>query len=323
VSTDPGRNNGRAGEILSCVGLGLFVFLAVCAGAFAGQFRGLAIAVAAAAVVMFWVRVRQRREGRLFSRMLESRLLQAQKMAALGELSAGIAHEINNPLAIIAQETELLRHYLKALGRQPSDALREIEGSVVQINAQVGRCREITHRLLSLARRMDPVIQDIDLNRLVEDMALLVEREAMKRGVHIVRDYSARLAPARTDPPLLRQVVLNLLNNAVQSIKENGQVSIRTGEFEDGYELVIEDTGCGIPPEHLPRIFDPFFTTKPPGQGTGLGLSISQAIMSKLGGEILVESTPGSGSRFTVRLPKSTPGDRSAERTVHPLRVNT
>jgi two-component system, NtrC family, sensor kinase len=238
------------------------------------------------------------------SQLIETRLLQTQKMAALGELSSGIAHEINNPLAIIAQETELLRHSLRALGQQPTEALQEVENSVLQIDAQVSRCREITHRLLTLARKMDPVIQQVDLNSLVEDMALLVEREAQQRGVTIIREYAHRLSPAWTDPPLVRQVVLNLLNNALQSVEGHGRVTIRTRESESSFEIIVRDNGCGIAPEHLAKIFNPFFTTKAPGSGTGLGLSISQSIMGKLGGEILVQSEQGRGSGFTVRLPK-------------------
>jgi two-component system, NtrC family, sensor kinase len=286
----------------------VFVLFAVAAGTYAGPRIGMPLAVLSGGLVVSGFMVFRRNEAKAFSRMLEARLLQTQKMAAIGELSAGIAHEINNPLAIIAQESELLRHYLKALGQDASGTMRnEIEDSVAQVEAQVSRCREITHRLLTLARKMDPILQEVDLNNLVEDMAVLVEREARDRGVVIVREFADSLDPAWTDPPLIRQVVLNLLNNGLQAIEGSGQVTVRTRDTGRGFEVVVEDNGSGIAQEHLSRIFNPFFTTKSPGQGTGLGLSISQAIMDKLGGEITVESEPGQGSRFTVHLPKHGP----------------
>jgi two-component system, NtrC family, sensor kinase len=273
-------------------------------GALAGQVFSIPLALAAATGTVTYLAYRERRRASSFERLLEPRMLQAQKMAALGEISSGIAHEINNPLAIIAQESELLRHYLVAGGPSQAETLREIEDSVAQIQAQVNRCREITHRLLTLARKMDPVLQEVDLSRLVEDLVLLVEREALTRGVRFVREYAHGMAPSKTDPPLVRQVVLNLLNNAVQAIEGSGTVTVRTAQKDWGWSTIeVEDTGCGIDPEQMHRIFHPFYTTKPPGQGTGLGLSISQAIMASLGGEIAVESELGRGSRFTLRLP--------------------
>jgi two-component system, NtrC family, sensor kinase len=298
------QGGDELGWVRSHAAPGAFVFLAVVAGAVAGQALSIPLGLAAAAGTISFLAYRERRRDTSFERLLDSRMLQSQKMAALGEISSGIAHEINNPIAIIAQEAELLRHYLGQVESSRPETLREIVDSVSQIQAQVSRCREITHRLLTLARKMDPVLQDVDLSRLVEDMVLLVEREALTRGVRFVREYAAGMAPSTTDPPLVRQVVLNLLNNAVQAIEGSGTVTVRTASEDGGSSTIeVEDTGCGIDPEQVHKIFHPFYTTKPPGKGTGLGLSISQAIMARLGGEIAVESEPGRGSRFTLRLP--------------------
>lgn len=235
---------------------------------------------------------------------LDQQLIQSQKLASIGELSAGIAHEINNPLAIIGQETEWMRHLLKQEIFQPDGSVDELRDSLEQIIRQVERCKEITHKLLDFARKKEPLIQSTDLNKLVEDMARLVEKEASQKQIKIFRNYDADLPRVQTDPPLLRQVVLNLLNNATYAIGHDGQIVISTEKTTNtSVHLVIKDTGCGIPEDQLNKIFDPFFTTKPPGEGTGLGLSISHGIIDRLGGSISVESSVGKGSTFTIRLP--------------------
>jgi two-component system, NtrC family, sensor kinase len=234
---------------------------------------------------------------------LDEQLIQTQKLASIGELSAGIAHEINNPLAIIAQEIEWARYQFD--GKEPDEArIEELKDSLNEIAVQVERCREITHKLLDFARKKEPLIQGVDINKLIEDMARLVEREATQKGIEMVRRYSKDLPPVHTDPPLLRQVILNLLNNATYAIGQNGTIEIKTRSVEGGLvELRVSDTGCGIPKENLAKVFDPFFTTKPPGKGTGLGLSICHGIIVRLGGRIAVESEPGKGTSFFIRLP--------------------
>lgn len=234
---------------------------------------------------------------------LDEQLIQSQKLAAIGELSAGIAHEINNPLAIIAQEIEWAK--LQFDGKQPdAGGLAETANSLHEIAVQVERCREITHKLLDFARKSEPLIQSTDLNKLVEDMARLVEKEALHKNIKIERHYRPNLPAILTDPPLVRQVVLNLLNNAVYAIGQDGMITITTRIPDSGFvEMIIGDTGCGIPKTHINRVFDPFFTTKPPGKGTGLGLSICHSIIVRLGGRIAVESNHGKGTSFSIRLP--------------------
>lgn len=236
--------------------------------------------------------------------LLDERLLQTQKLAALGELAAGVSHEINNPLAIIRQEAEWIGQVLKQADLAESPQLAEIRDSLREIVQQVDRARDITARLLNLARKREPVLQKVDLNRLVRDMAALVEKEAKTKNIRLVRHLQEDLPLIFSDGPLLRQVILNLLNNARQAVEQDGDITISTWETgNERVNLAIADTGGGIPPEYLGRIFDPFFTTKAPGSGTGLGLAISQGIIHSLGGDITVASRAGEGATFTISLP--------------------
>lgn len=230
-------------------------------------------------------------------------LLQSQKLASIGELSAGLAHEINNPLAIIRQEAEWLLFLCKQT--YPPD-MAEIRDCPEEIIRQVDRAREITHNLLNFARRRQPVVQAVNLNRLVEDMLRLVGKDAQQQHIDLLKHLSPDLPVIYSDAPLIRQVVLNLLNNAMQAIDRNGTVTVITQLTGENRVMVqINDTGCGIPKENLAHIFDPFFTTKPQGRGTGLGLSICHGIIERLGGRISVISELGKGSSFTLKLPQA------------------
>jgi two-component system NtrC family sensor kinase len=230
----------------------------------------------------------------------EEQLLQSQKLAAIGELSAGIAHEINNPLAIIRQEAEWLLHLFKK--ESPPDAA-EIKNCITEVVHQVDRAREITHNLLNFARRQQPVVQAVDLNRLVEDMTMLVAKEAQHNRISMVKQLQPDLPLINSDAPLLRQVILNLLNNAIQAVGQDGTVTVTTRVDANQVMVQVDDTGSGISKENLAQIFDPFFTTKPQGKGTGLGLSICHGIIERLGGRISAASEEGKGASFIVKLP--------------------
>ena len=235
---------------------------------------------------------------------LDGKLVQSQKLASIGELSAGIGHEINNPLAIISQETEWMQHLLKRLGEGDSKAVAELQDSLKEVLHQVDRCREITQNLLDFARRKEPIFQEVNVNKLIEDLSRLVEKEAILHQIEIGRDFQQDLPLVHTDAPSLRQVVLNLLTNATHAVQKDGKIRIATKSSQNGsVDIIVEDTGCGIPKDHLVKIFDPFFTTKPEGKGTGLGLSICHGIVDKLGGRISVSSEVGKGSTFVVTLP--------------------
>lgn len=257
-----------------------------------------------AALSFFTVRqvLHQKDAAERHKERIDEQLLQSQKLAAIGELSAGIAHEINNPLAIIRQEAEwLLRQFTKA----PPPAAGEIKAGLTEVIHQVDRAREITQNLLNFARRRQPVVQAVEINRLIEDMTLLVEKAAEQGHINLVKHLQPDLPLINSDAPLLRQVILNLLNNAIQATGQAGVVTVITQATGDNQVMVqINDTGCGIPKEQLSQIFDPFFTTKPQGKGTGLGLSICHGIIERLGGKIFVTSVEGQGSSFIIRLPQ-------------------
>ncbi len=242
--------------------------------------------------------------------VLNEQLLQSRKMAAIGELSSGIAHEINTPLNIIIQEVEWLQHLLTGPLFAEADT-REFSDSLEQILTQVRRCSEITHGILNFAKKMHSVEQATDVNQLVGDMLRWVEREGRPRNITFERRLDPALPEISTDAPMLRQVVLNLLNNAAQAVDHDGTVIVGTAR-DDGKSLriFVQDNGPGIAPEHLESIFTPFFTTKEPGKGTGLGLSLSQFIVTKLGGRIDVSSEPGKGALFNIILPLKKAGEK-------------
>jgi two-component system, NtrC family, sensor kinase len=242
---------------------------------------------------------------------LNRQLMQASKLASIGQLSAGVAHEINNPLAIVLTERQLL---IDAHRRHPvadSEFGDQFASSMAQIDLQIQRCKRITHNLLRFSRRTRSVIEEVDLNGFVQEVVDLMDREARASGIRFHVDLDSQLPTILSDPSQLQQVLLNLIANAVDAHgdKPYGSVHLKTTVAPDrgGVALSISDTGCGIAPQHLEKIFDPFFTTKPVGRGTGLGLSICYSIIGRLGGEIHVASTPGEGTIFDIFLPLNSP----------------
>ncbi|MBI5584732.1 MAG: two-component sensor histidine kinase [Deltaproteobacteria bacterium] len=237
-------------------------------------------------------------------KVLDEQLIQSQKLASIGELSAGIAHEINNPLAVIGEEAGWMQDLLKRDNLKDLKELDDFKDSLREIGQQAGRCKEITHKLLSFARKMESVIKDVDLHKLLDDVIGMRERDANYSNISFIRKYRENLPMIYSDPSLLRQVFLNLINNAMDAIQKGGEITVETEIGEgDSVEIRVRDTGMGIPAENLGKIFNPFFTTKPPGKGTGLGLSICHGIMEKLGGNISVVSQVGKGTTFIIKLP--------------------
>jgi two-component system NtrC family sensor kinase len=274
--------------------------------AFAGSFVYSAAGIVLAAIAFVTTRklLQKLAAANEQACFLDEKLIQSQKLASIGELSAGIGHEINNPLAIISQETEWMQHVAKQIGEGDSKGVAELQDSLKEVLHQVDRCREITQNLLDFARRKEPVYQEVNVNKLIEDLSRLVEKEAVLHQIELRRDFQQDLPLVQTDAPSLRQVVLNLLTNATHAVQKDGQIRIATQRSQNGsVDIIVADTGCGIPKDHLTKIFDPFFTTKPEGKGTGLGLSICHGIVDKLGGRISVSSEVGKGSTFVVTLP--------------------
>ncbi len=228
------------------------------------------------------------------------------KLAAIGRLGAGVAHEINNPLSIITQKAGLLHDLLSAdRPVPPRDKILELVDSVLR---SAERCGGITHRLLGFAKHMDVQRETINLDVLLEEVLGFLDKEASYRGIEVELRQHDDPPAIVSDRGQLQQVFLNIINNAFAAVDDGGRIEIDIRKVDPGSVAVsVCDNGIGIPEADVEHIFDPFFTTKK-GSGTGLGLSITYGIIQKLGGRIEVESTEGEGTCFTVTLPIQPPG---------------
>lgn len=235
----------------------------------------------------------------------EDLAIQSSKMAALGKMAAGIAHEINNPLAVIGEKAGWMKDLLREEDLANSPNFQEFADAVTKIEYHVNRAKKITHRLLSFGRRMEPVREQVEVNRVLNETIDFLENEARYRAIDIQTDLADNLPVITSDSSQLQQVFLNILNNAIDAIGKNGLIQVKSRYMPKYSQVAIEisDNGPGIPKEFLDKIFDPFFTTKEVGKGTGLGLSISYSIVEKLGGRMMVASQEGEGTTFTIYLP--------------------
>jgi len=224
------------------------------------------------------------------------------KMATIGRLAASVAHEINNPLAIINEKAGLLGDIASAETTMPHR--ERITAGVESILKSVERCSAVTHRLLGFTKRMETRQEKIALTEVVDEVLGFLGKEADHRNVTIFRDYAQDLSPITCDRGQLQQILLNIINNAFSAVSDGGRIEINVRRNKPGEQAVgIRDDGPGIAAKNLPHIFEPFFSTK--GQfGTGLGLSITYGLVQKLGGRIEVESALGAGACFTVFLPE-------------------
>jgi two-component system, NtrC family, sensor kinase len=266
---------------------------------------------------------RMNEELRTMHRRLDearARVMQSEQMAALGRLSAGVAHEINNPLAYIASNMGTLKNYLRKLFAlasaghvereasaaphadiDPAALEHEIRTMVAEVEEGVDRVKRIVRELRLFSHSGSAEWERIDLNQAL-DSAIKFARPTIGEGITIEKVYGA-IPHVECVPAQIKQVVLNLLGNAAHAMADGGTIGIATGLEGNSVWIAVSDTGAGIREEDLSRIFEPFFTTKDPGQGTGLGLSLSYGIVRRHCGSIEVTSAPGQGSTFTVWLP--------------------
>jgi two-component system NtrC family sensor kinase len=246
---------------------------------------------------------------------LKEQLIRAGRLAELGEMAAGFAHEINNPLQIIKSEQALIKMILselveKGLINAPEE-MAEVEDSVDQIELQVNRCSAITHQILKFGRKSEITPQDIDLTEFIPDITHMVSSKASVNGVDVHLDISEHTPLVHSDAGQLQQVLINLFNNALDAINERhgvqgGELVITSGpDSNNMVRISVKDNGCGIGAEDQKKIFSPFYTTKPVGKGTGLGLSVCYGIIDAMGGSLEVASEKGIGSTFTILLPAS------------------
>jgi len=232
-------------------------------------------------------------------KMAESRLVQAAKLAAVGEMAAGIAHELNNPLTTIAGFTEL------ALEEIPAE--QPVYHDLQLVLRETKRARNVVRRLLDFARQTESVRTRSDINEIVADVLSLTNHLLRTGGITVYPDYAEHLPWVSVDRNQIKQVLLNLIHNAMHAMPAGGNLYLSTAfqrnDQRDGVTIMIRDTGVGIAPEHIPRLFEPFFTTRSHEGGTGLGLSVSYGIILNHGGRIDVQSSLGEGSTFTIWLP--------------------
>ncbi|MBA3010568.1 MAG: ATP-binding protein [Proteobacteria bacterium] len=241
------------------------------------------------------------------SEAMNKQVVESGKLATIGELASGIAHEINNPVAIMVEEAGWIEDLLEEEDLKECKNLDEFKRSLRQINTQGKRCKEITHKLLSFARKTDSTINDLQINDSVTEIVSLTAQMARYNNVIIQTILQDDIPYIRISPSELQQVILNLINNAIDAMEKSGGtivIQTKTSRIEENHVVLsIEDDGPGIPKENLDRIFDPFFTTKKVGKGTGLGLSICYGIIQKMGGEIEVYSHVGVGTKFRIWIP--------------------
>lgn len=263
---------------------------------------GVAITVMALALSRRMVRRIEKADQE--KEMMNEQVIEAGKLASVGELAAGIAHEINNPVAIMVEESGWIGDLLEEEDLRESQNLAEFKASLGQIKTQGERCKEITHKLLSFARRTDPRMRKVQINELIEEVVGVSDQRSRFGNVKIIKHLLSELPDIFASPSEIQQVLLNLINNAIDAIGPGGGTVDITTRVEGAMIIVdVADTGHGIPKAVMARIFDPFFTTKPVGKGTGLGLSICYGIVKKMGGDITVNSAVDVGTKFHIHFP--------------------
>ena len=248
-----------------------------------------------------------RERDKIFRRRLEKRMMHTQRLASLGTMSTGIAHEINNPLAIIKESAGFMRVVLEDAEELPEREL--LFKGLEKIEKSVDRARRITHQLLGYVRKHGHDLTPVDIRQLTEDTVALIKQKTLAKKVSVQWDTAPEAQMLMyTDPFQVRQVLINLLENAVDAVDTNGEIRLALYRKNQSVCLEVKDNGSGITPENMQKIFDPFFTTKPNvsenESGTGLGLFVVHKIMTALSGSIQVDSEPGDGATFTICLPE-------------------
>lgn len=252
-------------------------------------------------------------EERRAERLARQRMAEAAKLAALGEMAKGVGHEINNPMHVMLNEAGWIKELLNEPDLKASPHHGELVAAAERIQEQARRCKAITAKLLTLRCSLDTRVPDTDLPELIGDLLKERQERLTALGIHVALDLSAARPKLNAPRSEWEQILANMIDNALDAMQDTGgDLRIAAVKDADTLTVTVADTGRGIEAHVLPKIFEPFFSTKEVGQGMGLGLAICHGIVEAMGGEISVQSTPGAGSVFTIRIPLDT-----AARTAH------
>ncbi len=231
---------------------------------------------------------------------IKEQMIQSEKLASIGRLSAGVAHEINNPLGAILSYAHLIREELAS--KSDSNQIRIFTDGII---AETNRTKNIIRSLLEFSRQHKTEYEWVEINQILEDTINLISLQKRPENIEFIREYGKDIPIIKIDTERIREAIINIIINALDAMNENGKITIRTSvdHKKQRVSISISDTGTGIPPDIMGHIFEPFFTTKPVGKGTGLGLSVTYGIIKQHNGDILVDSKVGSGTTFTIILP--------------------
>ncbi|RJQ74501.1 MAG: sensor histidine kinase [Desulfobacteraceae bacterium] len=261
------------------------------------------LCIVAMSFLLSWRMVSRIADSDREKEMMNKQVIESGKLASLGELATGVAHEINNPVAIMVEEAGWIDDILSEPEFVNNPQMQELQRALKQINTQGKRCKDITTKLLSFARGSGSAIRDLQINEIIEEVVTISAQRAKYANIEMRSSLQPDLPEIKASETEMHQVFLNLVNNAIQAMeKTGGTINFKSYYREQEQKIVVEvaDTGPGIPEAIIDRIFDPFFTTKPVGQGTGLGLSICYGIIRKMNGDIQVKSTVGKGTQFSI-----------------------
>jgi len=234
---------------------------------------------------------------------LNAKLFHSDKLAALGKMGASVAHEINNPLSIVIQKIGWIQDLMAEEELRDSEHFKEYETSLDKMTYHLERIRKVVHNMLGYARRMEPRLEDVDINETINQTIDLLENYARINNIDIQTDLASDLPVIASDQSKLQQVFLNLISNAIDAIGKDGLVAVSSQKKDTQILVSIKDNGSGMTEEQQKKVFDPFYTTKSSGKGTGLGLWVSYDIMEQMGGSITLKSEVGEGATFTVQIP--------------------
>ncbi|MCJ7686021.1 MAG: ATP-binding protein, partial [Desulfobacteraceae bacterium] len=247
--------------------------------------------------------VKRLRESDVKINEMNAQLMHSDKLAALGKMGASVAHEINNPLVVVMQKIGWMEDLLEEEDLQKTKNLEEYKTTISKIDYHLERIRKVVHNMLGYARRMEPRLENVDVNDTLNQTLDLLENYARINNIDIQTDLAPDVPIIANDQAQLQQVFLNLISNAIDAISKDGLIEIESSKTDSHIHVAISDNGPGIPRDRRGKVFEPFFTTKDTEKGTGLGLWISYDIMEKMGGTITVESAEGEGSTFIVQIP--------------------